>query len=211
MVIEALTEEAVDMAAHRAALVLKEGGLVVYPTESFYGLGADPFNERAVRRLFKIKGRGYDRPILLIIPDSDLVGRYAVNVNETAVKLMDFFWPGGLTLVFEARPEILDSVTARTGKIGLRMSANPLARGICASFGGAITGTSANLSGTEPFTDAGGAADSLKAAVELVIDAGRCAGMSPSTVLDVSRIPPVLIREGMIPREKIELVTDILT
>jgi L-threonylcarbamoyladenylate synthase len=208
---EALTDEDRDMAALRAASILREGGLIVYPTESFYGLGADPFNENAVRRLFKLKGRAPDRPILLIIPDPDFVGRYAVSVNETAIRLMKNFWPGGLTLVFEARPEVPDIVTAQTGKIGLRMSADALARGICASFGGAVTGTSANLSGTEPIAEPLEAADSLKDAVDLVIDAGRCPGGKPSTVLDVSRVTPVLIREGMIAGEKIRLVTDIVS
>lgn len=208
---EALTDEGKKGAVLRAVSVLRQGGLVVYPTESFYGLGADPFNENAVCRLFKVKGRAPDRPLLLIIPDADFVRRYALHVNETAVKLMDSFWPGGLTLVFDAGPEVPDTVTAQTGRIGLRVSSDAVAVGICASFGGAITGTSANPSGTAPFAEALEAADSLKNEVELVIDGGRCQGVKPSSVVDVSRTPPVLIREGMITKDKIGLVTDIIT
>ncbi|NCO59764.1 MAG: threonylcarbamoyl-AMP synthase [Deltaproteobacteria bacterium CG_4_8_14_3_um_filter_51_11] len=210
-VMEALTDEGKKGAVLRAASVLRQGGLVVFPTESFYGLGADPFNENAVRRLFKVKGRAPDRPLLLIIPDKDCVRRYALHVNETAVKLMDSFWPGGLTLVFEAGPEVPDIVTAQTGRIGLRVSSDAIAGGLCTSFGGAITGTSANPSGTAPFDEALEAADSLKNEVELVIDGGRCPGVKPSSVVDVSRTPPVLIREGMISKDKIGLVTEIIT
>jgi len=196
--ISALSETEKENAARAAADVLGKGGLVVFPTESFYGLGVDPFNEMAVRNLFHAKGRSPDRPILLLIPSADMVKEYARDISGLAEELMEAFWPGGLTLVFNAFPRVSPLLTAGTGKIGLRVSGHPLARAVCKAFGGAVTGTSANVSERPACETAAEAISALGDKVDMVLDGGRTPGGLPSTVLDMTENPPVVLRHGMV-------------
>lgn len=190
--------------AGRAADVVLGGGLIVYPTESYYGLGADPFNEEALRRIFEIKGRPLDSPILLLLPAREEASRYAARITEEACVLMDVFWPGGLTIVLDAAEGISPLLTAGTGKVGLRLSSNPFARALCRELGGAVTGTSANRSGAPPCTTALEAARSLLGRIDLVADGGETPGGQPSTVVDATRMPVKIIRQGMISESEIK-------
>jgi len=188
----------------KAAKILKSGGLVAYPTESFYGLAADAANETAIRRLFYIKRRVPGKPVLLLIPAVDSLERYAAHVSETAKRLMDAFWPGGLTLVFEAQKEVSALLTAGTGKIGIRLSSHPVAMALAKALGAAITGTSANISGESPCNTPHGVLQSLGKGVDTILDGGETPGQKPSTVLDMTTRPYAVLREGMILKEMLQ-------
>jgi len=184
-----------------AAGILKSGGLVAYPTESFYGLAADAANETAIRRLFYVKRREAGEPVLLLIPTVESLERYAAHVSETAIRFMDAFWPGGLTIVFKAQKEISTLLTAGTGKIGIRLSSHPVATALAQAMGSAITGTSANISGEPPCNTPHGVLRVLGKEVDKILDGGETSGQKPSTVLDMTTRPYAVLREGIITRE----------
>jgi len=192
-----------EKAFSRCGDVIRAGGVIVYPTDTFYGLGADPRNPVAVRRLFEIKGRHVDEPILLLVKDAAEVRDWASEINPAAKRLMKKFWPGPLTLVFKAKPGVMTDLTGGTGTIGLRVPGNPLTRQLLAFHGSALTGTSANISGRSSPCTAQEAAEAIGGMVELVLDGGRTAGGKPSTVVDVSAEDPKVIREGAIPSREI--------
>jgi L-threonylcarbamoyladenylate synthase len=181
-----------------AVRALKSGGLVAYPTESFYGLAADADNETAIMHLFRVKKRGVGEPVLLLIPSLDALKRYATNVPETAKRLMDAFWPGGLTLVLEAQENVSTLLTAGTGKIGIRLSSHPVAMALAQALGSAITGTSANISGEPPENTSRGVEQALGKRVDQILDGGETPGQKPSTVLDLTTWPHTVLREGLI-------------
>ncbi len=188
----ALQEEAFA----RARTVIRSGGVIAYPTETFYGLGADPKNAAAVRRLFDIKGRQADQPLLLLIQDLSQVAEWAAVITPAAEKFMKQYWPGPLTLVFAARPEVLPELTAGTGKIGLRVPGSELTRRLLRDLGIALTGTSANRSGRKSPQTAEEAAAEIGDGADLILDGGRTPGGKPSTVIDVSEELPRIIRRG---------------
>ncbi len=197
----ALEGKHLELAAMEAAKILKSGGLVAYPTESFYGLAADVANDTAILRLFHVKKRQIREPVLILIPSIESLKHYAMYVPETAERLMEVFWPGGLTLVFEAAKGVSSLLTAGTGKIGVRLSSHPVAMALVRAMGGAITGTSANISGTSPCKTPDGVARALGKGVDKTLDGGETPGQKPSTVLDVTTLPHSVLREGMISRE----------
>ena len=184
-----------------AAGILKSGGLVAYPTESFYGLAADAANETAIRHLFYVKRREVGNPVLLLIPAVESLERYAAHVSETAIRLMEVFWPGGLTLVFKAQKNVSTLLTAGTGKIGIRLSNHPIAMALAQAMGSAITGTSANISGEPPCNTPQGVLRALGKGVDKMLDGGETSGQKPSTVLDMTTHPYAVLREGIIERE----------
>ena len=190
-----------ELAAMEAAKILKSGGLVAYPTESFYGLAADAANETAILRLFHVKKRQAREPVLILIPSIESLKRYAVYVPETADRLMEAFWPGGLTLVFEAAKGVSSLLTAGTGKIGVRLSSHPVAMALVRAMGAAITGTSANISGEPPCNTPAGVLHALGKRVDIILDGGETPGQKPSTVLDMTAHPHAVLREGIIARE----------
>jgi L-threonylcarbamoyladenylate synthase len=181
--------------------VIRGGGVIAYPTDTFYGLGCDPFNERAVEQLFAIKQRERGKPILLIVSDVSFV--YWLTSEQTALfeRLSQRFWPGPLTLVLRASERLPSILTGETGTIGIRLPDHKLCRRIVYAAGGALTGTSANLSGRLNIATADGVIEQLGDAVDLIVDGGPTAGGAPSTVLDLTQDPPQLIREGAIPRQ----------
>ena len=178
--------------------VVAKGGVIAYPTDTFYGLGADPGNPAAVRRLFEIKGRETDQPILLLLSDAREVNNWAAGVTPQASVLMNRFWPGPLTLVFKAKAGVLPELTAGAGTIGLRVPGNGFTLDLLRSLGGVLTGTSANLSGRPSLRTAREAAEALGPLVDLVLDGGETTGGKPSTVVDVSADAPRVLREGAV-------------
>ena len=184
-----------------AAGILKSGGLVAYPTESFYGLAADAANDTAIRRLFYVKRREAGEPVLLLIPAVESLERYAAHVSDTAIRLMGAFWPGGLTIVFEAQEEVSTLLTGGTGKIGIRLSSHPVATALAQAMGSAITGTSANISGESPCNTPRGVLRALGKGVDKILDGGETPGQKPSTVLDMTTRPHSVLREGIILKE----------
>jgi len=192
-----------QLAFSRCKNVISRGGGIAYPTDTYYGLGADPKNPVAVKRLFEIKGRKADQPILLLIAKADDVKMWTAGINPASENLMKTFWPGPLTLVFKARAEVLRELTAGTGTIGLRVPGNELTRSLLDFLGIALTGTSANVAGEASPQTAEEAAASLGNTVDLILDGGRTAGGRPSTVVDVSTGQPLVLREGALPLKDI--------
>lgn len=182
----------------KAITILEAGGVVAFPTETFYGLAADATNEKAVDRIFEIKGRSFNNPIALIISKEDDLDLLTDNISEEAKKLMAAFWPGPLTLVFQASPSVSPRLTASTGKIGVRISSHPIAHALAAGLGSPITATSANLSGGRECTTAEEVRGQMANAQLTVIDGGPTLGGRGSTFLDVTVDPLVLLREGAI-------------
>ncbi len=187
-----------------AGEVIRSGGTVAFPTESFYGLGVNVANDQAIHRLIEMKERRDDHPILILIPCIETLKNYVTHVPETASRLMDRFWPGGLTLVLEAALWISPLLTADTGKIGVRLSGHNIATGLARVAGTAITGTSANVSGEPPCNRPEDVLKSLGRKVDMILDGGKTAGDRGSTVLDLTVDPPLLVREGIVSRERIK-------
>jgi L-threonylcarbamoyladenylate synthase len=179
----------------RAAEILKAGGLVAFPTETFYGLGAAALDAGAVRALVVLKGRPESKPVLVLVDSVAMVEILAV-VTEPARDLMAHHWPGALTLVLSARDVVPAEVTAGTGTIGVRLSPHPVARGLVRALGGPVTAPSANPSSAPPATSAAAVLDYFGGALDLVLDGGPTAGGPASTVLDVRADPPRLVRAG---------------
>lgn len=182
----------------KASAIILNGGLVVFPTETFYALGADAFNEQALRRIFEIKGREENKPLLLILAQVDWLAPLVKRIPPLARQLMDRFWPGPLTLVFEAQTHLSRLITGNTGKVGLRISSNFWAQTLVHTVGKPITGTSANLSGKPSPSAVAEVIEVLGNMVDAILDGGKTAGGLGSTVLDISEPSPVLIREGAI-------------
>jgi len=183
----------------RAVKILREGGVIAYPTETFYGIGADAENEEAIEKIYMIKGRSFNKPVPVIIGKQNDVIKYAKDIPETGRRLMDRFWPGALTLLFEASHHVPQKLTAGTGKIGIRLSSNIIAINLAKTLSRAITTTSANLSGEKECSSVDDVIDSLGDRVDAIINGGRTPGGPGSTIVDVTIDPPVIIREGVIP------------
>jgi len=188
-----------ERAFSRCRDVIRAGGVIAYPTDTFYGLGADPKNQAAVRRLFDIKNRQVHQPILLLIPDAGEVREWATGLTTDACDLMKKFWPGPLTLVFKAKEGVMPELTAGTGTIGLRVPGAALTRDLLKFLNSALTGTSANISGGSSPRTAEEAAAFLGNKVDLILDGGTTPGGKPSTVVDMSAAGPRIIREGAVP------------
>lgn len=190
-------------AIQKAAAVIRSGGIVVYPTRSLYGLGADPFSAAAVARLFQIKGRSAAKPILLLVRGAEDIARLVKKMPAAAEALAESLWPGGLTLVLPAHDRVPLQITGGSGRIGLRLPAHPTAVALVSAVGAPITATSANLSGAPGVSHASDLSIALAAAADLILDSGVLKGGSGSTVVDVSGPVPVVLRRGSIPSEKI--------
>jgi L-threonylcarbamoyladenylate synthase len=185
-----------DAVFARCRDVIQAGGVIAYPTDTFYGLGADPRDAEAVRRIFAIKGREAGQPILLLLHDRSEVAAWASAVTPSAERLMERFWPGPLTLVFPAAPRVLPELTGGSGTIGLRVPGNVLTRELLRTLGTALTGTSANRSGGRDPRTAEEVMREVGDRVDLVLDGGAMPGDKPSTVVDATVEPPRIIRQG---------------
>jgi L-threonylcarbamoyladenylate synthase len=193
----------------RAAEIIAHGGIIAYPTETFYGLGADATNEKAIQKIFAIKGRNFKNPISLIIGQTDNIYPLVQDVPQTAQKLMTAFWPGALTIVFLAANNVSPLLTAGSGKIGLRVSSHPGAQGIIQRLKRPLTATSANLTGAPECTRASEVAEQIGDKIDAIIDLGNTPGTKGSTIVDVTCTPVAILREGAISRKIIEKYIDI--
>ena len=185
----------------QAAGIVIAGGLIAFRTDTFYGLGADPLNRDAVRRIRQLKGREDGKPILLLISDASEATRFITQPSEVFQAVAELFWPGPLTLIGVARPELPPELTAGTNSIGVRLPNDEDLRGLVRACGGALTATSANISGRPPARTAKDVEEYFPSGIDLIIDAGEVTATQPSTVLDLSGAEPRLIREGAIKRE----------
>ena len=177
--------------------MIDAGGVVAFPTETFYGLGTAALDAAAVGRLFALKGRPESRAILVLVDDPARIDRFAV-LTPSARELIAAYWPGPLTLVLPARAVVPVALTAGTGTIGVRQPSHALARALAAAVGGPVTAPSANRSGEAPATRAEDVLRVFDGQVDLVLDGGSTAGGLPSTVLDVTVEPPRVLREGAV-------------
>ncbi len=197
------SDESLRKGLDEAVAIILKGGIVAFPTESFYGLGADATNPDAIKRLFTIKKRDPNLPILILISSLSELPKYAAFVPPEAKRAGEKFWPGGLTMVFQSSPILPLVLTAGNGKVGIRVSSHPLAHALSKALNVPITGTSANLSGRAACVTADQVLESLGDDLDLILDGGITEGKYPSTILDVTSDPPIIIREGMIGVEEI--------
>jgi L-threonylcarbamoyladenylate synthase len=174
---------------------LRAGGVIAFPTDTAYGLGADPFSEPAVRRIFEIKGRAEDKPILLLVNSIDMA-RSVATLSDASLAVAARFWPGPLTMILPARPNVPNLVTAGTATVGLRWANAPFAARLLSGLDRPITATSANLSGMESTVTAGEVRAQLEDRLAVLIDGGSLPARGGSTLLDLTQMPPKVLREG---------------
>jgi L-threonylcarbamoyladenylate synthase len=183
----------------KAVKALKTGGVIAYPTETFYGLGVDGSNELAIEKIFRIKGRNFRNPISVIIGDKKDLSSLVEEIPENSRNILNHFWPGPLTIIFAASSNISPLLTAGKGKIGIRVSSDPIATALAKALSRPITATSANRSGETECTTAAAVIQCIGQDIDMVIDGGTTPGMAGSTIIDVTSSPPVILREGIIP------------
>ena len=184
--------------ADRAVEILKAGGIVAYPTDTVYGLGADAFNIHAVSRVYEVKKRLRTLPLPVLIAEIEQVDLVASTVPTYAKLLMKRFWPGGLTLVLFKAASFPDVVTAGSDKVAVRIPDHALPLTIIRKLGRPIVGTSANVSNKPSPVTAQEVEQQLDGQVDLIVDMGRCPGGVESTVVDVSGEAPVVLRRGIL-------------
>jgi len=185
-----------------AAATIRTGGLVIYPTETVYGLGADACSDEAVGKVFKVKGRPLENPISVAVSSLEMARQFT-QVPSRAESVFKKFLPGPLTVILPAKSTISKLVTAGTGKVGLRIPDHPVALKLLDFVGGPITSTSANLSGRPFPSTVKEALMQLGEHVDVALDSGKCRFGLPSTVLDLTSEQPKVLREGPIPSGEI--------
>jgi len=190
-----IPRELIREAAERIAA----GGIVVYPTSGLYGLGADAFDPAAVGKLFHIKERPADKPVSILINSRDILDSLTKGVSPIAEEAMGRFWPGGLTAILTARPDLNGRLTAGTGKIGVRIPAHPVASCLVTLLASPLTATSANISGRPGCFSIGRLDSRVRERADLILDAGTLKGGPGSTVVDFTSDPPAILREGAVP------------
>lgn len=191
----------------QAVDILNNGGVVAFPTETVYGLGALATDEAAVEKIFTAKGRPADNPLIVHIGDKNEVANYATYISEDAYKLMDTFWPGPLTLVFNRIPgSLAANVTPAVETVGIRMPNHPIALALLKALKGPLAAPSANRSGKPSPTEANHVFEDLDGIIPLIIDGGETGVGLESTVLDMTTVPPTILRPGGATKEMIEAV-----
>lgn len=186
-----------------AARIIAAGGVIAFRTDTFYGLGADPLNPSAIQKIRELKGREDDKPILLLISDEDQVDRFIQQSAFFKLVARDH-WPAPLTLIGMSRPEVPTELTAGTKSLGVRLPDDDNVRAFVRACGGALTATSANVSGQPPARTALEVENYFPQGIDLIVDGGEVTATEPSTVLDVSKSEPRLVREGAISRDKLK-------
>jgi len=191
------------------ANVLDSSGVIGFPTDTFYGLGANPFDSTAIDKIFTIKSRDKGKPILLLIGEGGQLTQVVKKVSKEAEILIKAFWPGPLTLLFEAASGLPSNLLGNGNTIGVRFPNNQVVSQLMRKIGRPITGTSANVSGSVECRSGTELLNALGDKLDLVLDGGEAPGGKASTIVDTSCFPPKLIRDGEVEREKIESVLNI--
>lgn len=187
----------------QAVQILNNGGLVAFPTETVYGLGADASNELAVRKVFQVKGRPADHPLIVHLANRDQLGDWAADVPEAAYRLAAAFWPGPLTIVLKKQPDVLACVTGGQDTVALRMPRHPLAIALLEAFGKGLVAPSANQFTRVSPTTASAVQEELGGAIDMVLDGGACEVGVESTIVDLTGKNPLILRPGMISAARI--------
>jgi L-threonylcarbamoyladenylate synthase len=178
---------------NEAAKILKKDGIIIFPTETVYGIGALASSESAVKRIFEVKKRPYGKPLQILISDISQVNQFASEISNKAKEVMRKYWPGPLTLIFKKKPKVSDIITSSGNTVGLRMPKNSTILKLIKEVG-PIVASSANISGQPDPTSP----EEVKIEADLLLDGGRCKMGRASTVVDVSVDPPLVLREGKI-------------
>lgn len=182
------------------ARVLREEGIIAYPTDTFYGLGASCFSEKAIQRIYRLKKRKPSKALSIMISDMDMVQDIANKIPSIFWKLADDFWPGPLTLVLKASSRLPRILLGPKDSLGIRQPALSWIRKLLSETAFPITATSANISGEKEIADPEKIIGSFSGKVDLIVDGGETRGILPSTVIDLTSQKPVILREGAVPR-----------
>jgi len=201
MTVMKVSEHHVGIILQKAIDILLSGGIVAYPTETFYALGVKFDMQATLQRLYDLKQRPREKAMPLIIGDQALLSSLSTSINRTALSLIENFWPGPLTLVLPSSDNLSDSITAGTHTVAVRVPGKSLALKLAQAARFPITATSANISGKPPAVNAGAVIEYFNAKIDLVIDGGRTSGESPSTIVDVTGKHAILLREGAVKKE----------
>jgi len=183
--------------------IFKKGGVIIFPTDTVYGMGADVKNEETINKVYQIKNRPKDKPLILFIEKKEEILKFVQKISLSAQKLINDFWPGPLTLIFKASLSAPQSVVSKEGKIGIRLPAHKIPCEIIKGSRIFLATTSANISGEISPLNIEEISENLKRRVDLIIDGGETLLGEESTIVDVTFSPPLLIREGWLSREKI--------
>lgn len=188
----------------RICNILEDGGVIAFPTDTYYGLGVSPFNRKGIRRIFEIKSRKANKPLLVLVASEAQIDQLAQSRSQEANRLIKELWPAPLTLIFNAVPELPDILTAMTGKVGIRLPGNKWTRRLIDAVGYPLTATSANRSNGTSLRTAKEVEKTFGSEIDLIIDPGPAPGGKVSTLLDTTVSPPVIIRHGAITQREIE-------
>jgi len=195
-------------AIEEAAKWILDGGIVAIPTDTLYGLAVNPFSAEAVARVFAAKGRDAERALPLIAADAEQAATLLGRLSDVGQRLAERYWPGPLTLLVAAPPALAPDVHGGTGKVGVRVPHDTVARAICRHAGTPVTATSANISGQRATADPADVERALGARIDLLIDAGLTPGGAPSTIVDTTVTPPALVRARAIEWSEIQAWLD---
>ena len=188
----------------QACEALRRGGLVAFPTDTLYALGANALDPMAIERVHTVKGRHHGKPLSVLVPSVEAAAQLAAGLPDSVRSLMRVFWPGALTIVVKASQKIPSILRGTTGTVGLRMPAGAVAQALLGAFAGPIIGTSANKSGGADPADAKTVQKAVGGQIDLILDGGRVALGVPSTVIDCTSQPVRILREGAIPRSRLQ-------
>jgi L-threonylcarbamoyladenylate synthase len=183
--------------------IVQNGGVIMFPTQHLYGLGAAALNIKAVDRVFEIKQRPPNKPLLVLIHEQKDLTKLVEKIPSTAIRIMECFWPGALTIVFEAKKVLPKNLTAGMGRIGVRMPQHPVALALAKVLKSPITATSANITGNSGCSRVSDVDPLIADKLDLILDAGPLKGGIGSTVVDVTHDFPKILREGAIPAKDI--------
>ncbi len=186
--------------------ILRQGGIVAYPTDTVYGLGASAGLTQAVERIYQVKKRPRNMPLPLLLADPSRVTGLAESVPSVARQLIRNFWPGALTLVLPASSSVPGIITAGGKTVALRVPAHPVPVALVKGLEAPLVGTSANLSGQPSSLTADEVRSQLGTKIDFVIDGGRCPGGRESTLVDLTGNTPLILREGAVSRQELEKV-----
>jgi L-threonylcarbamoyladenylate synthase len=199
------SKDSLDDIIAKASGLLNNGGIIAYPTESYYALGVLASDEKAVKRLFELKARPPEKPLPLIVGDKDVLLSVVQCIPDQAKALIERFWPGPLTLVLEAGEGVSRLLTGGTGRVAVRIPGDSAALYLARALRLPVTATSANPSARRPAETAGEVIDYFGDSLDLIIDGGKSPGGKPSTIVDVTVVPAIILREGSVSISNIKL------
>ncbi len=186
------------------AQVLRNEGVIVYPTETFYGLGASCFSKTAIRRIYRLKRRPPSKPLPILVSGADMVREVAVEIPDIFWRLAEELWPGPLTVVLKASPVLPGEMLGPGTSVGLRFPSLPWLIALLKETCFPVTATSANVSGEKELSRPEEVIASFQGKVDLIVKGGKTTGIMPSTVVDLTALPPKVLREGALPLSRLE-------